>query len=314
MSFSMKPMMVNNDGPSVDWEAVNAQVEEGPNPARISLIVDLGIQKRGKGVSYEGKDDSTYVSTEEEARSLVEEATEIMGEYLMNKHSLNEITNEDADGFVVPFKIYEKKDAQEIAIFADLPDTRVEYVEGDGEKQYRIMLNPQFMGEVRGFSLSAVPPKTKGGVWTFDSKSKLAKLAKATGHKEILEEGEALNDIGLILGEAFLLNIEKTKGFVNAKDVMPLMKGMTVEELDNPAVGLSFSNATVELLEAAHLRKAIIDKIKSATNYSGSNMQKAIEAYEANRGFSKEENKVESKPVKKVVEQEEDDFDDLVPF
>lgn len=339
MSFSLKPKQQTGSS-NIDWDAINEQIEEGPNPARISLIVDLGIQERGKGVSYEGKDDFTVVKTEEEAEELIEEAAEIMGDFLLEKYELDVIEEED-DGFKVPFRIYNKKDAQEVAIFADLPETRVEYVKGEGDRQYRIMLNSAFKGELAGFSLNPVPPKKQGGVWTFDAKSKLAKLAKATGHKEILEQGEHLNDIGRILGEAFLLNIEKTdKGFINAKDVMPLPKGMPASELDNGPVGITFEGATVELLEQAHLRKSVIEKIKKAKNYEGSAMQKAIEEFEAKSSSKASQSeseddseeqeespkktrrrrqKAEEKPVRKEKapepEEDDDDFeDDDIPF
>ena len=49
-------------------------------------------------------------------------------------------------------------------------------------------------------------------------------------------------------------------------------------------IGISFTNATLELLEKACLRGNIFKKIKSANNYKGSNIQKAIEEYEEKHG------------------------------
>lgn len=287
--FSLKPTNTGGDydGPTIDWAKVAEQVEDGTQPARVSLIVDLGIQKRAKGVSYENKDDITIVDTEDEREALMDEAEELIGEYTFNKNNLGD-WDDAADGkFSVPFRIYDKKDAQEIAIFADLPDTEVVYVEGEEPKQYRIMLNPSFKGEIGGFALTAAKPKKEGDPWTFGPTTKLAQLAKATGHDEILDGGEHNQDIGRVLGEPFLIEVEKKGSFINGKKYMKVMKGMVVSELDNDPVGITFDNATVELLEAAKLRKGIIDKIKAATNYEGSAMQEALEAMEANRKSNK---------------------------
>lgn len=185
MSFSFK---VEQPKPAtkIDWDEINEQIEEGPNVARISLIVDLGIQEQGKGVAYDSEDDYTIVESEEQANALIEEAAEIIGDYLLEKNDLD-IIDEVEDGFKIPFRIYKKSDRREVAIFADLVDTRVEYVKGEGEKQYRVMLNSQFKGDVKGISIKPTYTLPKSNLKTFDPKSKLAKLAKATRSQGDLE-------------------------------------------------------------------------------------------------------------------------------
>lgn len=310
MSFSLKPE--NTGGSDIDYEAIAEQVEDGTQVARVSLIVDLGVQERGKGVSYAQNDNDeekyTQVANEEEANKLIEEAVELLGEKVVEKAGLDEIFEDEEGNLVVPFEIYNKKDAQEVAIFADLPDTYVDYGENIGEKQYRMMLNPSFKGVIRGFALVAAPPKGKSKVWTFASNSKLALLARVTGCKEILEGGPDNMDIGRVLGKPFLLNVEKKDSFINAKEMTALVRGMEAPELEGGPVGLSFDGATVEALEAARLRKSVIDKIKTAKNYEGSAMQKAIEEYEASRssgasedtsGSEEKEEATEAKPVRR---------------
>lgn len=304
MSFTLKPENTgSNGGFDIDFDAIAEQVDEGTQGARVSVIVDLGVQKRGKGVAYGEDDTFTVVETEEEADALINEAIELLGEKVVSDKNLDEILEGDDDSLEVPFKIYEKKDAQEIAIFADLTDTVVDYGDKIGEKQFRIMLNPSFKGDIRGFALVPAPPKKKGGVWTFAGNSKLAALATACGRKEILQEGDDNMNIGLVLGEALLINVEKKGSFINAKGMLPVMKGYAVADLDQEAVGITFDSATVELLKAAKLRKGIIEKIKTATNYEGSAMQKAIEALEAGKGSSKAPESA-SDEVEEAVEEE----------
>lgn len=308
MSFNLKPQQQSgNSESSVDYAAIAEQVEDGPNGGVISLIVDLGIQDREEACSTDGK--KTVVETEDDAIDLVERAKEMTGKDVgYTKHD---------DGFEVACSIYKPKDAQEVAIFADFPDTMVEY--GSlGKMPYRIMLNNSFKGVIKGMVLAAAPPKTKGGIWTFAGNSILSKLAYATKQTQIVEDGNDNMNIGLLLGKPLLVDLRKSGNFINAKGFMSLMKGQVVGELPATPVGLSFDGATVEAVEAACLRKAIKDKIKAAKNYSGSAMEKAIEQAEANwaasnSGGGSSAPTAATKPVNVQVEAEDDDFGD-VPF
>lgn len=300
------------DGVNIDWAAVNAQVEEDTHDCRPSLIVDLGTQKRTDAVYHEGKEDYTYVASEEELDAILDRAEELKGEYLMNKDDLYGVEDveidsdkvlEDVKANGVPkakmgdtvhqvgFRIASRKDADEVAYFVDLVDTYVEYVEGEEAKQYRVMLNGTDFKtrELQGFALTEVPPMKKGGVWTYHVNSTHAKLAKACGvYDEMIDAG---NDVSVMLDQPCTVEISKNdKGFIKVGNLGKLKKkelDAGITELDCEPQVIEFETCTVEQLKEAKLRKAVLDKIKQATNYEGSQIQKAIEEFES--GFNKPE-------------------------
>lgn len=315
MSFSLKPKNTGG-GSKVDWDAINEKVEEGTQIGIISLIVDLGIQKGTEGVFTKKQDGSaaeTVYASQSEAEAAIAHALTLDDRLTDLK------VTKTAEGYSIPVSFSKPKDSQEVAIFVDLPDTLVEYEAGN-PKPYRIMLNSSFKGVIKGFALKAAPPKTKGGVWTFAPNSPLYRLANATRTPEIVQEGEDNMNIGLLLGKPLLINIEKKDGYVKVKGTTPLMKGQTAPELPVPVVGISFDNASVELLEAAGIRKGIIDKIKESLNYhkaEGKKMKAAIEAYEAKfaQGASANAGAATQTAKTSVVEEVESNIDDdLDPF
>ena len=98
---------------------------------------------------------------------------------------------------------------------------------------------------------------------------------------------------------------------------------LKVKALNATPLCITFDNATAEQIQ--YIRGNLIAKIKTANNYAGSKMQKAIEAYEASKE-SKEDKAEEkedsfddlpsaapSKP-KKIVSKPAADFDDDIPF
>lgn len=316
MAFKLapKPTYNSENTVTIDYEAIAAQVEEGTQPARISLIVDLGIQERTQGFS--SKKESVH-ATEEEA----EEYLALVREVGNDASKAAKITEKDGS-YTINGELYDRSPVQQVAIFADLPETLVTYVEGEEEKPYRVMLNTVWQKELKGFDLIASPPSEKGGLWTFGTASVLHKLAKATKQLDIISDTDDNMNVGLLLGEAFLANIEKNGNFIKNKGYSPLMKNQKVDPLPFEAVGISFDEVTVAELQAAKLRKSVIDKIKQATNYSGSRMERAVKEYEASfatKAADKEESPVVSKPKPstkpkaKVVQ--DDVFDDSeIPF
>lgn len=238
-----------------------------------------------------------------------------------------------------------QKPCQQVAIFADLVDDIVDYGAVIGEQPYRLCLNKTFGGKLEGVNFTPVPSKDgngkiiQGKIWTFTGTSLLSKLAKATGHEEILGGNEKDNmDISLLLGEPLMINVEvketdsgKTndKGEpiiytnVSAKGYtpIPIKKGkkLEVEELRCTPKCVTFDNATVE--DVKILRPMVITKIKAALNFEGSQMEKAIKEYELSKGESappaeKPKASTTSKTATKkpVVEVDEDDDIDNLPF
>jgi len=264
----------------------------GSRPARVALIVDLGIQER---------DDF-----------------------------------EDPDtGELKP-----QKPAHQVAVFADLTHDVVDYGGDIGNLPYRLCLNKTFQGKLEGVNFTAVPPRdAKGNMidgkkWGFHPANLLTKIAKATGNPEVIET----MDIEVLLDEPFMATVEVKKteskdkkddagnpvvftnvNFKGASEVPDLGDGpIVVKPLASPAKCVTFDNATAEDLKT--VRYSIIQKIKTATNYAGSAMQKAVEEFEATREEKPEQSapaKVESKPAAKVkaAPKPAPDFDDdSIPF
>jgi hypothetical protein len=163
-----------------------------------------------------------------------------------------------------------------------------------------------------------------GKKWGFHPVNLLTKLAKAVELEEICTEGnENSLDIELLLDQPFLANVEvkitddkngkkdadgnviQYKN-VNFKAASPVPTDEDedgneipgkVAKLRQPAMSITFENAEKDDIQ--YIRGNLIAMIKTAIDYRGSNMQKAIEAYEAENG-SKQEAKQEEKPAAKA--------------
>lgn len=281
--FSLKPQSSQSTS-DVDFNAINKQVKSGNTPAVISVILDLGVQTPDLNVTEREK---TVVPTQAEAEAIYAQMVEIKGQAELDK--LKIAITETSEGFEISGKIVQPKDGQEVAIYADCPSSLIDYGEEIGTKPYRLCLNKTWMGNLKGISLKAVPPQVKGGVWTFAGNSILTKLANATGQSKIVDGSDknALNDIGLLLGQPLMVDlVSVTKNenvYIQNKAVSSLpdmMKTLIDFSVVNP-VGVTFDNATFELLDQVKPRGDVLKKIKAAKNYQGSAMQVAVQAYEA---------------------------------
>lgn len=262
--------------------------EGGNQPARISLIVDLGIQEREDFIDPNTK----------EAKP--------------------------------------QKPVQQIAVFADLVDNVVDYGGEIGEKQYRLLLNKSFKGDISGINFTAVPPRDadgnliEGRMWTFHPASLLTKLAKATGQTQILGGSEADNmDVEQLLNKGLMIDVEVKETVSDKKDksgkpivytnvnpkvyaTLPKVKGqpMEIEELMTPPLLISFENVTEET--AKFIRADIRRKIMQATNYPGSRMQEIFgNAPEAPAKPAQQPQLPATPPADAAAD---DSFDDDVPF
>ena len=233
-----------------------------------------------------------------------------------------------------------QKPCQQVVVFADLVRDVVDYGGAIGKAQYRLLLNKSFAGDVQGINFTATPPKdAKGNLipnkpWSLHPASLLTKLAKATGQVDVIESME----IDKLLGQQFIAQVDVTEKesdkedadgnpivykYVNFKGASNVPLSVQEDEEGNeievetvvPALTaeplcITFDNAKPEHIK--FIRGNLINKIKLATDYAGSKMQKAIEAYEADPeafgGFAKSAPKDESsaeesqqeKPAKKA--------------
>ena len=323
----------SNAQSNVDWKAIHDQVDEGTQGARISVIVDLGMHKETMALGDKGQ---TGFLTQEDAEQWIEEMKKTYGEkHAVFKNGDPDIEDAEdvdvgkytktiqleADGtwevvdespeYIIEANEYGgEREYQELAMFADLTENPVDYGEDIGTKAFRVMLNRRWMGEVNGFQLKKSKPAQKDGVWTIKGNTKLAELASATGHKDLLECDLEDADWSEMLGEAFNITIEKSGDdgqYLNIGKCVALKKKKgvleDVEDLEQDAILLTFDDVTVEELELAHIRGDIIKKIKKASDYKGSQMQKAVEEFEARQ-------KAKAKPASKDSDDADEDEDE----
>jgi hypothetical protein len=297
--MSFKPANANAPrGNGGVQEFINVEPKGGSRPARVSLIADMGIQER-----EDFKDQKT--------------------------------------GEMKP-----QKPCHQIAMALDLVNDVVDYGGEIGKQPYRLFLNQMFMGDFKGINFQAVPPTDpdgkiiQGKPWGLHPASPVTKLCNALDRKDVITSME----IDQLLDLPVMANVEVKKtpaknGKVNDKGepivytnvnykgaspipMIPNEDGdeapMKVKALQSPAKCITFDNATKEDIKI--LRKGIIQKIKLAQNYAGSQIQKAIEAYEAENGVVEAAKPVEaSKPAQAVSKPKtpvkpEDQDDDDIPF
>lgn len=235
-----------------------------------------------------------------------------------------------------------QKPCQQVAVFADLVNDTVDYGGTIGKQHYRLLLNKTFAGEITGINFMFVPPKDakgkiiEGKEWTLHPANILTKLAKATNNTDVITSG----NIEELLNAPFMAQVEvKEKDSGKTNDASePIIyrnvnyKGcsevplddddqpMQVAELNTEAKCITFQNAKVE--DIRFIRKKLIDMIKLANDYAGSNMEKAIQAFEAQQNSDAPEEAEEEKPkptkpaAKKPAkkEPEPDDDDDEAPY
>lgn len=222
-----------------------------------------------------------------------------------------------------------QKPVQQLVVFADLVDEIVDYGGDIGEKQYRLMLNKSFKGDIQGVAFTAVPPRDvkgnmiEGRIWTFHPQNLLTKLAKATGNEHILGVNNDDNmDITALLGAAMYADVEvseteskkkdadgKSKTYTNVNfkqaNKVPVNKGkpLEVEELEVEPLIINHDNVTEETL--VFLRKDIIKLMKLAPEYAGSNLEKLLTAKGEGEVPAKEGKPLEAKNKTEPVAEEE---------
>lgn len=299
-----------NSGGNGNYEQRNFPTpKSGARRARVSLIVDLGKQERAPAYELDGK--------------LVKEGT---------------------PGAVEKAQ----KPAFQVAVFADLVNDVVDYGGEIGEAQYRLPIHKSFKGDVQGINFAKVAPMSGNGSWSFHANNPLTKLGIACDIPGFGTDGN--DDLETLLDKQLMIDVEvketnsgkqdkdgndiiyknvnwKTLSKVPAEikededgnevEVIP-----TFAKLRQKPLCITFTDAKKE--DIKFLRKDLVKKIKLALNYAGSQIQKAIEAYEAENGGASNDNAApekESKPAAKPAKPakpkapvDTSDMDDDIPF
>lgn len=233
--------------------------------------------------------------------------------------------------------------ADQIAIFLDLTSDVLDY--GTlGHQPYRLMLNKSFAGEIDGINFGIGPVRDangneiKGRPWNYHPMSIITKLAKAAKIENILNGSDL--DLEQLLNKPLMAQIEVKKtedkkgtidpntGKVRVYENVNFRGVSEVPEMPDgspfpvppcamePRV-ISFDTATAE--DVKFIRRDVLKKIKTANNYAGSQMQRAIEEYEAGLG----QQAAPAKPVQQAIPAakpedfdgfDANSFDDDIPF
>lgn len=274
------------EGKQVDWDArgkyliEKAGTAEGPEAmiGVVSGVIDLGLQKQDPA-KMEWKGD---------------EASEV-AELAKNPLQWFETLPNDK-GIPTRYKRWEVKPAQQVAITVDFPDIQVnqsqwfDEVDSGEEHPLRMLVNNEFylkgVGKVVGKPFGLKETRNDDGTWSIKNNTILFKLAQAVGG--VLDEKGMLKPayVGSYIGKAALFDVEISntesggKTFLNEKiklnGQVPKAMLKMVPTLDAKyQYGVNFKGEqNLEVLK--NLRQSIINTMSLATNFEGSDVQKAL--------------------------------------
>ncbi len=322
----------------VDWKAYNEYLVNTVGTQKkaksmigiVSGVIDLGLQvQEDAKMEWKGTDEEL---AEVEAKAAAGESTEYF-ETLPNDQ-----------GVPTLYKRWKVKPCQQVAITVDFPGVMLDRGQffGDDsgtEHPLRMLLNGEFylqgVGRIVGKPYNVKEVKNPDGSWSFKNNTQIYKLAAATDSLD--EQGKFKPFmLGKLLGKAALYEVqvfnkkgsdgkeylqEKIKLVGQVPDVMESL----IPELDSQYIyGVNFKGEqNPEILK--QLRQSVINTMKQAENFEGSDVQKALieagkitvgEQQQAPQEQAKQEEKPQAKVVAKKAEPapDYDSFDDDIPF
>lgn len=332
--FNVENTQSTNDNQSakkVDWDArakylvekVGTQNKPKAMIGIISGVIDLGLQAQ-EDAKMEWKGDE---------ESEQEELTKNPDQYFE--------TLPNDKGVPTRYKRWKVKPCQQVALTIDFPNILLNqsqfFGEDDGkEHPLRMLLNGEFylkdVGKVVGKPYNIKEVKQDDGSWAFKNNTQLHKLASAT---DVLNEKGHFkpNMLGKLLGKAALFEVQvflkkgsDGKEYLNEKiklsgQVPEVMIPMIPELPSEYIYGVNFKGVQkTEVLK--QLRQSVINTMKLAQNFEGSDIQKALEAL--GKGVISQGNTSQSSSSEGAEQKQEapakqkapdyDSFDDDIPF
>lgn len=287
LNIENAPTGGNTDGKQVDYAAraayliEKAGTGEGPEAmiGIISGLIDLGLQKQ-EDAKMEWKGDAAS-----------EEA-----ELVKNKEQYFETLANDK-GIPTRYKRWKVKPCQEVTLTTDIPDVMINnsqfFDEQDSGEEHplRMVIGNEFYRKelklkVVGKTFSLKENRNDDGTWSIKNNTILYKLAAATGG--VLDEKGLLKPayLGKLLGKAALFDVDLSntesggKTFFNEKiklnGQVPKAMAKMIPTLDPKYIyGVNFKGEqNLEVLK--NLRQSIINTMSLATNFEGSDVQKAL--------------------------------------
>jgi hypothetical protein len=318
-----------SDRPKVDWDArakymvdtVGTQKKAKAMIGIISGIIDLGLQVQDDAkMEWKGTDEEREAV---EAKAASGESTEYF-ETLPNDK-----------GVPTLYKRWKVKPCQQVAFTVDFPSIMInqgQFFGDENAKEHplRMLLNGEFymkeVGKVVGKPYNIKEVRNDDGSWGFKSNTQIYKMASAV---DVLDEKNNFKPhmIGKLLGKAALFEVQVYlqesggKQYLNEKiklsgQVPDVMVPMIPELAPEYIYGVNFKGEqNPEILK--NLRQSVLNTMKLAQNFEGSDIQKALESA---RGNSQPADKpVQQKVVPTGVDPNTDEvtydsFDDTIPF
>lgn|SRR5690554_6152955 len=318
----------SDSGKQVDWDALNKYLVDTVGTQKraksvigiISGVIDLGLQ-----VQEDAK--MVFTGTPEDEAAELEKNPEQYFETLP-----------DNKGVPTRYKRWKVKPCQQVAITVDFPTIMINKGQFFGDENaeehpLRMILNGEFylkdVGKVVGKPYNVKEHRHDDGFWAFKSNTQIHKLAAATD--SLNDQGYfKANMLGNLLGKAALFEIQLSlnesngKQYLNEKiklsgqvpDVMvPMIPGLDPKYI----YGVNFKGVQDPKI-LKNLRQSVINTMKLAQNYQGSDVQKALDSLangpvkaQANAEQQEDELPQQSTPVKN----EQPSFDPLdedIPF
>lgn len=328
------PTGSNEDRPNVDFDKMNQYIvdtvgcSEKPEAliGIVSGVIDLGLQAQEDAkMKWSG--------------SAADEAAEIAKNPLQYFQDIEDPKTKNVERF----KRWPVKAQRSVALTIDFPDTlinRGQFFDEDGvgeELPFRGLLNNEFglkgVGKVVGKAYSLKENRNDDGTWSLKNNTILWKLAQATGQLNTTQ-GFKPADLGNLIGEAAMFNVHvflnehAGKQYLNEKLAFngPVPKAMqklipTLDEKFQYVVNFK-GEQDPEVLK--QLRQSVINTMKLAEDFEGSDVQKALiacgkikegeatpQAAQSDRPAQPQQAKPETAPQPPM---DFDNFDDSIPF
>lgn len=311
MAFSMTAGNGGSgDGPTREqWDEWNQYLKDQigkfkPRVAILSGIVDLGRQEQ---------EDSVFEYKQEERQDkLLEEGKAYL--------------SDDGKKIIRP-----RNPVQCVALMADFPSIEIDYskhprsTKSEPEiKPYRHLITGEFKGLADTLALSC---KAEDGKWVYDPKHSVSKLAMAMD----LVQGEYVAqdfNLGKLLGGAFSIQLGVNgKGYINSKEIGPIMDGVPIPEYDLEPFGVMFKGGN-DGESLKQIRASVRKRMEMSPDWGESEIKKELEALKGNSSSgdskpakaepvqedTKKAKPAKAKPAKVAPEVNEGDDEDELPF
>jgi hypothetical protein len=330
------PNTSNEDRPNIDFDALTKHVVEAVGCSEapeamigiVSGVIDLGLQAQ----------EDAKMKWTGDAASEAEELAKNDKQYFE--------TLPDDKGVPTRYKRWEVKPQRCAAITIDFPETLVnrgKFFDEDkvGEElPYRGLLNNEFgqkgVGKVVGKPYSLREQRNDDGTWSLKNNTILFKLGQAT--KQLDEKGNFKPAyLGNLIGEAAMFNVHVYTNEHGGKEYLneklsfngPVPKAMAkmIPTLDDKFMYMVNFKGEQDLEVLKTLRQSIINTMKQAEDFEGSDVQKALieigkikvgDATGPQSNGDKPQQQAAPQQSKPQAEPQEpinfDSFDDDIPF